>query len=292
MALHEKRLSFESHPVNIMKGAQYEPWFLKINPKGEVPVLQDDAKIIPDSNRIIDYLEDNFSNGDTPRLIPLDQGSGVRQKVNHFRNIIDEIPANVVTIGSFFHPQLVGKPKLPFIAPVRRQMAAHENNSSKILRQYAEKNSEGREMLLQKAAAQDKKHLTITNLAEFTKLLDQIDVVLTQVEEELSKHEEEHPDWWLCSDRFTVADIGLTVLLERLNNIGLDERFWTNGKRPHIEKYFEKVKKRESYKQTMPSKMFFFKMVLCQSPVLIGVSVVALLSLIVGGVFVVKKLVV
>lgn len=63
MALHEKRLNFESNIVNIMKGAQYEPWFLKINPKGEVPVLQDDAKIIPDSNRIIDYLEDNFSNG-------------------------------------------------------------------------------------------------------------------------------------------------------------------------------------------------------------------------------------
>lgn len=63
MALHEKRLNFETSIVNIMKGAQYESWFLKINPRGEVPVLQDDAKIIPDSNRIIDYLEDNFSNG-------------------------------------------------------------------------------------------------------------------------------------------------------------------------------------------------------------------------------------
>lgn len=64
MALHEKRLNFESIIVNIMKGAQYERWFLRVNPRGEVPVLQDDAKIIPDSNRIIDYLEDNFSNGE------------------------------------------------------------------------------------------------------------------------------------------------------------------------------------------------------------------------------------
>lgn len=63
MALHEKRLNFESNIINIMRSAQYESSFLKINPKGEVPVLQDDAKIIPDSNRIIDYLEDNFSNG-------------------------------------------------------------------------------------------------------------------------------------------------------------------------------------------------------------------------------------
>lgn len=65
MALHEKNLPFESHLVDIARSVQYEPWFLQINPRGEVPVLQDTAKIIPDSNRIIDYLEDNFSNGKT-----------------------------------------------------------------------------------------------------------------------------------------------------------------------------------------------------------------------------------
>lgn len=95
----------------------------------------------------------------------------------------------------------------------------------------------------------------------------------------------------MCSDRFTVADIALTILLERLNGIGMDQRFWLNGKRPNIEHYYEKVKKRDSYKQTIPSKMYFIKMIFGQSPVLIGVSVVTLLSLIVGGAFVIKKFV-
>lgn len=63
MALHEKNLCFETHFVDIARGIQYQPWFLQINPRGEVPVLQDTGKIIPDSARIIDYLEDNFSNG-------------------------------------------------------------------------------------------------------------------------------------------------------------------------------------------------------------------------------------
>ena len=63
MALHEKKLPFEAHLIDITKGVQYEPWFLQINPRGEVPVLQDIGKVIPDSSRIIDYLEDNFSNG-------------------------------------------------------------------------------------------------------------------------------------------------------------------------------------------------------------------------------------
>ena len=42
---------------------QYEPWFLRLNPRGEVPVLTDGVKVIPDSVRIVEYLEDNFSNG-------------------------------------------------------------------------------------------------------------------------------------------------------------------------------------------------------------------------------------
>lgn len=63
MALLEKRVPFKTHVVNIAKGEQYQPWFLEINPRGEVPVLKDGIKVIPDSARIIDYLEDNFSNG-------------------------------------------------------------------------------------------------------------------------------------------------------------------------------------------------------------------------------------
>lgn len=63
MALHEKNVPFESKSVDLFKGEHLQPWFLALNAKGEVPVLKDDMKIIPDSARIIDYLEDNFSNG-------------------------------------------------------------------------------------------------------------------------------------------------------------------------------------------------------------------------------------
>jgi glutathione S-transferase len=63
MALHEKKLPYKEHIINLTKGEQYQPWFLRINPRGEVPVLKDGVKVIPDSGRILDYLEDNFSNG-------------------------------------------------------------------------------------------------------------------------------------------------------------------------------------------------------------------------------------
>lgn len=63
IALFEKKLPFKQSAVDITSGENYKPWFLEINPRGEVPVLKDGVKIIPDSSRIIDYLEDNFSNG-------------------------------------------------------------------------------------------------------------------------------------------------------------------------------------------------------------------------------------
>lgn len=63
MALYEKRVPFKSQVVSLLAKEQYEPWFLRLNPRGEVPVLTDGVKVIPDSVRIVEYLEDNFSNG-------------------------------------------------------------------------------------------------------------------------------------------------------------------------------------------------------------------------------------
>lgn len=65
--------------------------------------------------------------GDTPRLIPMDQGPEVRQKVTHFRNIIDEIPANLITLGSFIHSDLAANPKAPFFSPVRKVFVSKWN---------------------------------------------------------------------------------------------------------------------------------------------------------------------
>lgn len=57
----------------------------------------------------------------------MDQGAEIRQSVTYFRNMIDQLPAQVITIGSFFHPDLVVNPKLPFLAPVRRMLMSKYN---------------------------------------------------------------------------------------------------------------------------------------------------------------------
>ena len=64
--LHEKQLSFESVYVDLHKFEQHEPWFVAINPEGQVPVLDHDGVIVTHTTVINEYLEDAFP--DTPPL--------------------------------------------------------------------------------------------------------------------------------------------------------------------------------------------------------------------------------
>lgn len=57
MALYEKNVDFKPLTVDIIQGEQYSSWFLEINPRGEIPVLKVKNETIPDSTRILDYLE-------------------------------------------------------------------------------------------------------------------------------------------------------------------------------------------------------------------------------------------
>jgi glutathione S-transferase len=49
-------LPFEAIEVDLLKGAQKRPEFLALNPFGQVPVIQDGALTLADSNAILTYL--------------------------------------------------------------------------------------------------------------------------------------------------------------------------------------------------------------------------------------------
>jgi len=54
--LIEKNLPYESVYIDLHKFEQHEPWFLKINPEGQVPVLDHDGVILNHSSVINEYL--------------------------------------------------------------------------------------------------------------------------------------------------------------------------------------------------------------------------------------------
>jgi hypothetical protein len=80
----------------------------------------------------------------------------------------------------------------------------------------------------------------------------------------------------------------LTILLDRLNRLGLEQYFWEGGKKPHISQYYHRVQQRDSYKKTIPSALLLLKMFTqTQAPLIFGAAVAV--TAIVGGIFYYRK---
>ncbi|MGH7897646.1 MAG: glutathione S-transferase family protein, partial [Candidatus Binatia bacterium] len=73
IVLAEKELSYELINVDLRRGEQKRPEFLKLNPFGKVPVLVDESVVVYDSTVINEYLEDEYPH---PHLLPSEDSEG------------------------------------------------------------------------------------------------------------------------------------------------------------------------------------------------------------------------
>ncbi len=85
LRLNEKGLAFVGHLISIRDFEQHEPWFLQINPDGQVPVLLHDGAVITESTVINEYLDQVFP--EVP-LRPADALECARMRV--FTKFVDE----------------------------------------------------------------------------------------------------------------------------------------------------------------------------------------------------------
>lgn len=58
LALYEKGLEFNHRLLDPRKFEHHEEWYKKLNPRGQVPALEDGGRIITESTVICEYLED------------------------------------------------------------------------------------------------------------------------------------------------------------------------------------------------------------------------------------------
>jgi glutathione S-transferase len=63
----EKGIPFQFVPVDMMAGEHKSPAFLKVNPRGQIPCLEDGDVVVYESTAIIQYLERKHS---VPPLLP------------------------------------------------------------------------------------------------------------------------------------------------------------------------------------------------------------------------------
>src|SRR5215470_16770487 len=85
ISMWAKELTWESVKVDLFKAEQYDPKYLKLNPKGVVPTLVHDGKPIIESTLICEYLDDTFPQ---PRFIPSDPWQRTRMRL--WSKMIDE----------------------------------------------------------------------------------------------------------------------------------------------------------------------------------------------------------
>ena len=78
VVLEEKRLPFEMIPIDLRKGEQKTPDFLKLNPYGKVPVLTDGDTVLYESCIINEYLNEKYSD---PPLMPAELGKRAKVRL-------------------------------------------------------------------------------------------------------------------------------------------------------------------------------------------------------------------
>jgi glutathione S-transferase len=85
LCLQEKGIDFISRPVDLAAFEQFEDWFLKINPDGQVPVLVHDHVVITESTVINEYLDQVFPGPDLRPHNPIEQAH-----MRQFTKYVDE----------------------------------------------------------------------------------------------------------------------------------------------------------------------------------------------------------
>jgi glutathione S-transferase len=85
ITLTEKGLNWEARRVDLFKTEQYDPAYLKLNPKGVVPTLVHNGIPIIESTLICEYIDDIFPE---PPLIPKDAAERARMRL--WSKFVDE----------------------------------------------------------------------------------------------------------------------------------------------------------------------------------------------------------
>jgi glutathione S-transferase len=215
IALHAKRLKFESAFIDLLRLEQYSTPFLTRNPLGHVPVLEHDGSLITQTTAILEYLDETFPQ---PALMPRDTLG--RWRVRVWAKILNEDVApsvHLLTWHGYTRASLSGE-----------DLARLRQNASRI------PIPERREVWARACADE-----SATDQLEYSRR--KLEVVLARMERELTGAH------WLAGEHLSLADIQLypmiapvaKLLPEQLNPAVSPEVVrWLNqmGAQPSVER--------------------------------------------------------
>jgi ganglioside-induced differentiation-associated protein 1 len=216
-ALAEKQLSWVSRYVDILKGEQFTPEFLGVNPKAVVPVLVHDGAVIVESTVICEYVEEVFPANPIYPSTPLE-----RARVRVWTKAVDEE----------LHPACSA---ITYVVSHRHTILRNGAGSfEEFLARGANEGTAARALKWQWI----QQGLGAPGAADKVKLYD---VYLHKMEEALAASD------WLVGERFTMADIAIAPYVNRLAALAM-EGLWERGRLPRVERWFARVRARPTFR--------------------------------------------
>jgi glutathione S-transferase len=96
LVLAEKKLEWKNHSLNLLTFENLQPSYLRLNPKGVVPTLIHDGKVVTDSAVIIRYLDEQFP---YPLLTPAEPL--LQEKMKGWINLQNQFPMRELMYGNY-----------------------------------------------------------------------------------------------------------------------------------------------------------------------------------------------
>jgi glutathione S-transferase len=216
IVLCEKGLDWQPVRVDLFRSEQYDPAYLKLNPKGVVPTLVHDDKPVVESTLICEYLDETFPE---PPLMPADPWRRTRMRL--WSKMVDE--------GLF-----EGVAEISFSAMFRERM----RNMPEEMRQRRFRNvgdPRRRDRLMSTYQLGVQSPFVLHAVAAYERACKYLEATLA----------EGGP--WIVGERATLADISLMPFFARLDYLGLLD-LWTQG-RPHAEAWWARAKDWPSFRR-------------------------------------------
>lgn len=218
LCLHEKGVDWESRHIDLHEFENWDDWYVKIHPKGVVPALDHDGRIVIESNVLIEYLDDVFPD---PPLRPADPVERA-----HMRVWLDKSEHTL-----------------------HKNMHLISHNRVHAHRWSAYEAAHSREELLEKVHNQPDKARRQVEIEHAEKGIPEetVNFAIDRLVDELDEMESDlgRGDW-LAGDSYSLADIAIVPFIDRLVANGLGDRI-DPAVRPRVAAWFARMQARPAF---------------------------------------------
>lgn len=228
LVLAEKSLDWKGHLVNLLTFENLAPSYMALNSKGVVPTLVHNRRVVTDSIRIIQYLDETFPH---PPLTPA--APELQVIMQRWITLQNQFPMREVMYGNY--QGLEGWILRRSVQIKQRVLPQLMQAHPELLAFYEAKLEDVRQW---NSSIQDRRAIASIN--------QKIEPMLTQLETQLIQTE------WLCGTNYSLADVVWTAVLNRLEELKFGD-LWANNTRPALAAYFQRLKARPNFKAAIQS---------------------------------------